>query len=105
MDDFREAYRRFGDDELARLEAQIDTLIPMAQDALREEIHRRGLSVERLMQIRADQQRDAEAFDREQSEDRKHGATRIATGCLWRIIAAIVGGALAAYFGLKGIGH
>ena len=73
-------YRRFSDDDIATLYAQLGSLTDDARAALEAEIKRRGLRPEQLSQLDAAERRHETNFDRLQKLHRK----RVVTYLLFR---------------------
>ncbi|MGC2638309.1 MAG: hypothetical protein WA294_14090 [Acidobacteriaceae bacterium] len=71
MHDFTETYRGYSADQLALLSGQIDSLTEAARCALLAEIRVRGLSAEKLSELRTGLAEHAASVDKERQEARR----------------------------------
>jgi predicted RNA-binding Zn ribbon-like protein len=105
MQDLAETYRVASDDEIARLNNQIDSLTEEARDSLRLEIARRKLSEDDLAQLREQLAEHAANVNQEWKESRKVDAARMGKRTVMRVALVIAAALIAALFALVHSAH
>lgn len=90
MQDFEVVYHGYSDDEFAQLIKDSDSLTESARSALNNEIERRGLKSDSILQLQHDQTEHIKNVDSERKQHRKALVVRaIWRGIFWVVAIAV----------------
>jgi hypothetical protein len=86
MQELTETYRGYSDDQITLMSGQIDSLTEAARSALLSEIRMRGLSVEKLSELRIQLAEHTASVDRERRDSRQAKVSGVLRRLIFRFL-------------------